>query len=290
MHSGRGFRCHGCILCVAAQHVVVLPHSRLACRCSRAPCVTREERAARVGRRHRRQQPRPSAQSLTLNCWCSSSCSDQTGSRRPSRTTLQRCAHVRMGFALLGRMRQVAHGFLSAPCATGHVREVCDAPSAPGIANHTPRHSLRCSDCECRSYRLAQCVQYSEVFKQSTAASPVVFVLSPGADPAYHVAMLADKLGFGGSRLKMCSLGQGQGPLAAAHIDAGMTRGQWVMLQVPPQAAHFPAPSIGCAVLGSVLAAPSPCSQLVDRVDHRTTTCTHRGCQTLVVVAGRRSL
>jgi hypothetical protein len=121
-------------------------------------------------------------------------------------------------------------------------------------------------------------VQYSEVFKQSTAASPVVFVLSPGADPAYHVAMLADKLGFGGSRLKMCSLGQGQGPLAAAHIDAGMTRGQWVMLQVPPQAAH-PAPSIGCAVLGSVLAAPSPCSQLVDRVGHRTTTCTHRGCQ-----------
>ncbi len=87
-------------------------------------------------------------------------------------------------------------------------------------------------------------MQYSEVFKQSTSASPVVFVLSPGADPAYHVALLADKLGFGGSRLKMCSLGQGQGPLAAAHIDAGMTRGQWVMLQA---ASSDPPPTRSCA-------------------------------------------
>ena len=180
MHSGRGFRCHGCILCVAAQHVVVLPHSRWACRCSRAPCVTREERAARVGRRHRRQQPRPSAQSLTLNCWCSSSCSDQTGSRRPSRTTLQRCAHVRMGFALHGRMRQVAHGFLSAPCATGHVREVCNAPSAPGIANHTPRHSLRCSDCECRSYRLAHACST----RKCSSRAPPPLLLSSCSHPA----------------------------------------------------------------------------------------------------------
>ena len=233
------------MLCVAAQHLVVLPHSGLAC-CPVQPSFLRGEGGeggeggkAAPATAAEAERPIVDFELLVL-----------IKLLRPDRLTpaiqnyVSKVRDVRCnGLRCMSGCAKWHNGFLSAPCATGHVREVCNAPSAPGLAKHTPRHSLRCSDCECRSYRFV--LQYSEVFKQSTAASPVVFVLSPGADPAYHVAMLADKLGFGGSRLKMCSLGQGQGPLAAAHIDAGMTRGQWVMLQVG-SAAHFhPAPSIG---------------------------------------------
>jgi dynein heavy chain len=59
----------------------------------------------------------------------------------------------------------------------------------------------------------------------------VVFILSPGADPAYSVSELADAEGMGGQKLKICSLGQGQGKVAAGHIETGCIRGHWVMLQ-----------------------------------------------------------
>lgn len=74
-------------------------------------------------------------------------------------------------------------------------------------------------------------LRYKTVYGNSSAMSPVVFILSPGADPAYSVSELADAEGFGGPKLKICALGQGQGPVAAQHIETGATRGQWVMLQ-----------------------------------------------------------
>eukprot|EP00002_Diphylleia_rotans_P017763 TRINITY_DN3442_c0_g1_i2.p1 TRINITY_DN3442_c0_g1~~TRINITY_DN3442_c0_g1_i2.p1 ORF type:complete len:3137 (-),score=716.67 TRINITY_DN3442_c0_g1_i2:70-9480(-) len=74
-------------------------------------------------------------------------------------------------------------------------------------------------------------LDYAGIFEQSSPLSPVVFILSPGADPASDVFKLADKLGFGGNRLKFLSLGQGQGPLAMQLLENGVTRGQWVLLQ-----------------------------------------------------------
>eukprot|EP00736_Rhodelphis_marinus_P009344 Rmarinus@m.3249 len=74
-------------------------------------------------------------------------------------------------------------------------------------------------------------LDYKAIFNQSTPLNPVVFVLSPGADPAYDVFNLADELGFGGPRMKFIALGQGQGPVAAQLLETGSARGHWVMLQ-----------------------------------------------------------
>jgi dynein heavy chain len=74
-------------------------------------------------------------------------------------------------------------------------------------------------------------LRYKTVYHQSSPLSPVVFILSPGADPAYSVSELADAEGMGGQKLKICSLGQGQGKVASGHIETGAARGHWVMLQ-----------------------------------------------------------
>uniref|UniRef100_A0A383W4S5 Dynein-1, subspecies f n=1 Tax=Tetradesmus obliquus TaxID=3088 RepID=A0A383W4S5_TETOB len=75
-------------------------------------------------------------------------------------------------------------------------------------------------------------LDYNEIFKQSSETTPVVFVLSPGADPAFDVFRLGEELGFKpGGKLKYMALGQGMGPKAAELIEAGAARGLWVMLQ-----------------------------------------------------------
>jgi dynein heavy chain len=74
-------------------------------------------------------------------------------------------------------------------------------------------------------------LRYKTVYAQSSAMTPVVFILSPGADPAYSVTELAEQEGFGGPKLRICALGQGQGNVAAQMIETASVRGQWVMLQ-----------------------------------------------------------
>lgn len=73
-------------------------------------------------------------------------------------------------------------------------------------------------------------LDYARVFKQSYPTTPVVFVLSPGADPQASVEDLAEKKGFT-SRFKFLSLGQGQNKAAESLIKTGSQRGQWVLLQ-----------------------------------------------------------
>jgi len=73
-------------------------------------------------------------------------------------------------------------------------------------------------------------LDYQAIYNQSTEATPLVFLLSPGADPASDIFKLAAKLGMD-KKLKFMALGQGQGPIAAAMLDMGSQRGHWVMLQ-----------------------------------------------------------
>ena len=47
-------------------------------------------------------------------------------------------------------------------------------------------------------------------FKDSSCSTPLIFVLTPGADPMTELLRVADELGFGGKRLTSISLGQGQ--------------------------------------------------------------------------------
>lgn len=59
-------------------------------------------------------------------------------------------------------------------------------------------------------YVMPPVVSFESIFEQSTPLSPIVFILSPGSDPASDLMKLAERSGFGVSKLKYLSLGQGQ--------------------------------------------------------------------------------
>ncbi|KAI8916282.1 dynein heavy chain and region D6 of dynein motor-domain-containing protein [Gorgonomyces haynaldii] len=80
-------------------------------------------------------------------------------------------------------------------------------------------------------YVMPPVINFNNIFEQSTPTSPVVFILSPGADPQSDLQKLAETLGFGGNRLKFLSLGQGQAPIALQLLETAVQRGQWLMLQ-----------------------------------------------------------
>jgi dynein heavy chain len=68
-------------------------------------------------------------------------------------------------------------------------------------------------------------------YNDSKCTTPLIFVLTPGADPMEKLLKLAEDLGFSGNKLFAISLGQGQGPIAEnAILDAG-DKGSWVCLQ-----------------------------------------------------------
>jgi len=64
----------------------------------------------------------------------------------------------------------------------------------------------------------------------SNNVTPIIFVLSPGADPIDYLNQLAEKKGMK-DKMKAISLGQGQGVIAQRHIQEGQASGGWVCLQ-----------------------------------------------------------
>ena len=62
-------------------------------------------------------------------------------------------------------------------------------------------------------------LDYAQIYKQSNAMTPIVFVLSPGADPAFDVFKLGEELGYKpGAKLKYMALGQGMGTFVAGML------------------------------------------------------------------------
>ncbi|XP_054568736.1 dynein axonemal heavy chain 10 [Eptesicus fuscus] len=74
-------------------------------------------------------------------------------------------------------------------------------------------------------------ISFEAIFEQSTPNSPIVFILSPGSDPASDLMKLAEHTGFGGNRLKFLAMGQGQEKVALQLLETAVARGQWLMLQ-----------------------------------------------------------
>uniref|UniRef100_A0AAY5K1P1 AAA+ ATPase domain-containing protein n=1 Tax=Esox lucius TaxID=8010 RepID=A0AAY5K1P1_ESOLU len=74
-------------------------------------------------------------------------------------------------------------------------------------------------------------ISFEAIYDQSTPNSPIVFILSPGSDPATDLMKLAERSGFGGNRLKFLAMGQGQEKVALQLLETAVSRGQWLMLQ-----------------------------------------------------------
>jgi dynein heavy chain len=76
-------------------------------------------------------------------------------------------------------------------------------------------------------------LEFQRVFDQSTPLNPIVFILSPGADPQSGIDALGRKLDFTtqNNRYKFLALGSGQGPKAESMLKTGKVRGNWVLLQ-----------------------------------------------------------
>ncbi|XP_041639844.1 dynein heavy chain 1, axonemal [Cheilinus undulatus] len=70
----------------------------------------------------------------------------------------------------------------------------------------------------------------SVVFKESSPSTPLIFVLSPGTDPAADLYKFADVMQFS-KKMSAISLGQGQGPWAESMMIAAMEQGHWVFFQ-----------------------------------------------------------
>ncbi|CEL99773.1 unnamed protein product [Vitrella brassicaformis CCMP3155] len=82
-----------------------------------------------------------------------------------------------------------------------------------------------------RSFVEVALPRMEEIYADTTSATPVIFVLSTGADPTGMLLRFASEKGIPDDRLGKISLGQGQGPRAKKLIEQASRDGSWVLLQ-----------------------------------------------------------
>uniref|UniRef100_A0A1A8GI94 Dynein, axonemal, heavy chain 10 n=1 Tax=Nothobranchius korthausae TaxID=1143690 RepID=A0A1A8GI94_9TELE len=74
-------------------------------------------------------------------------------------------------------------------------------------------------------------ISLTAIQEQSTPSSPVVFILSPGSDPAGDLRKFTEELGFRGNKFRSLAMGQGQEKVALDWLETAAYHGQWLMLQ-----------------------------------------------------------
>lgn len=73
--------------------------------------------------------------------------------------------------------------------------------------------------------------ELAKSYADSTCTTPLVFILSPGADSMTQLLKFAQDKGFKESKFSTISLGQGRGAAAAQLIAEAQQNGSWVCLQ-----------------------------------------------------------
>lgn len=73
-------------------------------------------------------------------------------------------------------------------------------------------------------------VQMKQIYEDMDCETPMVFVLSTGADPTLALDKFAEESGQK-ENMGVISLGQGQGEKAIKTIKANQESGSWVLLQ-----------------------------------------------------------
>ncbi|XP_032902051.1 dynein heavy chain 11, axonemal [Amblyraja radiata] len=76
-------------------------------------------------------------------------------------------------------------------------------------------------------------IDFAKSFEESSPATPMIFILSPGVDPLKDVESLGKKLGFtiDAGNFHNVSLGQGQEVVAESALVKASKEGHWVILQ-----------------------------------------------------------
>ena len=75
-------------------------------------------------------------------------------------------------------------------------------------------------------------IDYEKIYNQSSPNNPILFILSPGANPLADIQYLGEKFHFTAShKFRSISLGQNQGPVALKVLRTSFSRGHWVLLQ-----------------------------------------------------------
>ncbi|KAL4237693.1 Dynein heavy chain 14 [Mactra antiquata] len=83
-----------------------------------------------------------------------------------------------------------------------------------------------------QQYHSAGSFDLKEIYEESTAKTPLIFILSPSSDPGAQLLRFAKELRGSALHLDMISLGRGQGPKAEELIaKAQILKGRWVFLQ-----------------------------------------------------------
>ena len=73
-------------------------------------------------------------------------------------------------------------------------------------------------------------VDLNAPFADTSNDTPLLFILSQGADPRESLEKLAEEKGYA-KKLKILSLGQGRGPTASQYVKKAKKDGHWVFLQ-----------------------------------------------------------